>query len=174
MEVVRIPKERVGALMGRDGRVKKRIEKQYKVELEVSEDGEVGIGGDNVGCWFAKDIVKAIGRGFEPKDAMMLFKDNYSFFLIDLREWCNSDNAIRRVKGRVIGEEGKIKGEIEEATDSRLSVYGHTIGIIAPAETMELAKDAIEIILRGAKHSALVHFLGKARDRIMLERLRGK
>ena len=170
MEILRIPKARVAALLGFRG----KIEKKYKVEIKVDEGGEVQIGGDTMGAYFAKDVVQAVGRGFEPSVAVKLFKDNYSFYLIELREHFHAKNALRRVKGRIIGEEGKIKDAIERATESKLSIYGHTVGIISPSDTMEYAKEAIGMLVNGAPHSTLIHFLRKVRGRIMFERLRGK
>ncbi|MEM4186790.1 MAG: hypothetical protein QW801_05905, partial [Candidatus Caldarchaeum sp.] len=70
--VVNIPKERVGVLVGEDGMVKARIEKNLGVVLSVnSEDGTVvinlakpaGEGGDPTALFKARDIVTAIGRG---------------------------------------------------------------------------------------------------------------
>lgn len=169
MEIIRIPKERVGALR----QAEKRIERKYKVEIEFDEEGEVEIRGESVGTYFAKDVVQAIGRGFEPKIAAKLFDEKYAFYLIDLREHFSSDNAMRRVKGRIIGEKGKIKEEIERATGSWVCVHGHTVGIIAPADAMEYAKEAVGMIMRGAPHTTLINYLGRIRETLMFERLRG-
>lgn len=169
MEVLRIPKERIGALK----EAKERIEEHFSVQLGISGDGEVEIGGENVWAYLARDTVQAIGRGFAPKEAMKLFKDDYSFYLINLREHFSTENAMRRVKGRIIGEKGKVKGEIEEATGAEVCVYGHTVGIIAPSDAMEFAKEAIEMIINGAPLTAVTNQLAAAKEALRFGRLKG-
>ena len=169
MEIIRIPKERVGALR----QAEKRIEKRHKVEIKLDAEGEVEIRGESVDTYFAKDVVQAIGRGFEPKVAVKLFDEKFAFYLIDLREHFSSENAMRRVKGRIIGEKGKIKGEIERAAGAWVCVYGHTVGIIAPADAMEYAKEAVGMIMDGAPHTTVINYLGRIRETLMFERLKG-
>ncbi|MDD5096233.1 MAG: KH domain-containing protein [Candidatus ainarchaeum sp.] len=169
MEILRIPKERLGALRG----AKAEIEKHYTVTLVLGEDGEIEIGGETVWTYLARDVVRAIGRGFSPSEAVKLFKDDYSFYLIDLREHFSTENAMRRVKGRIIGEKGKVKAEIEQATGSDLCIYGHTVGIIAPSDAMEYVKDAIGMIMDGAPLTTIAGVLARARESIRFGRLKG-
>src|SRR4030042_171735 len=89
---VKIPKERVGVLIGPDGKVKENIEAKLKVRLEIDgEEGDVKIALDeNVedpSVFFrAKDVVTAIGRGFSPDHAFRLIRDEDAVFeVIDLR-----------------------------------------------------------------------------------------
>lgn len=173
MEILRIPHERVGELMGRKGENKKRIEKEYEVKITVQNEGEVTIEGGGAGAFFAKDVVAAIGRGFPFAEAAKLFKDEYLLHVIDLRDQFNTENTRKRMKGRVIGEKGKIKREIEEATESALCIYGHTISIIAPSENMEFAKEAVYRILDGAPHTSVLGYLRRVRERLLAIRLKG-
>jgi ribosomal RNA assembly protein len=69
---VRIPKERVGILIGPEGKVKKEIECKLNVKLDIDKEGSVTIKlpeniPDPSVFLRAKDIVTAIGRGFTPK-----------------------------------------------------------------------------------------------------------
>jgi ribosomal RNA assembly protein len=173
MEVIRIPAERVKALVGKNGKTKEEIEEKAKVTLTISEEGEVELNGETADIFFAKDIVKAIGRGFEPKVALKLLKDGYNFYLINLKEQLGSENTIKRVKGRVIGEEGKVKEEIESATESYISVFGNTIGIISKYDSMEYAKEAIYKLIDGSPHTVVFNFLATVRKQLISERLRG-
>jgi len=93
--------------------------------------------------------------------------------LIDLREHFSTENAMRRVKGRIIGEKGKVKAEIEQATGSDICIYGHTVGIIAPSDAMEYVKDAIGMIMDGAPLTVIAGVLARARDSIRFGRLKG-
>ncbi len=163
---MRIPEERVKILK----KSKEELEKRGHVKLAL-DDGEVHILGDPADVFFARDVVIAIGRGFEPRKAFLLFKEGFVLYVISLRDYFNTPNAIRRMKGRVIGEKGRIKTQIEEATDSYLSVYGHTVAIISKTDSIEYAKEAVEMILNGAKHSTVLNYLSQARRKIFEERI---
>jgi ribosomal RNA assembly protein len=173
-EFVRIPAERVKVLLGRDGSVRKKLEKRCGVELVVDAEGEVEIDGDAADVFFAKDVIKAIGRGFTPESAFKLLGHDYGLYIISLKDLTVSENAMTRLRGRVIGEKGRIKGAIERATDSYLSIYGSTIGIIARIDTMEYAKEAVGMLLDGARHTSVLGYLAKAKREIMESRLRGQ
>lgn len=172
-ELIRIPAERVKVLLGKDGRTKKRIEKRCRVKLTVDTEGDIELAGDPADVFFARDVIKAIGRGFNPDIALKLAKDDFVFYLIPLKEVAGSDSAIKRLKGRVIGEEGRIKSAIEHATDCYLSIYGNTIAIIGPIDTLEYAKEAIEMLVNGARHARVLGFLAKSKRTIMESRLKG-
>jgi ribosomal RNA assembly protein len=139
---VRIPKERVGILVGPEGKTKAYIEERMKINLSVdSEDGGVtitlGEGQDDPSMLLrAKDLVTAIGRGFAPEVAFRLIRNEDDVFdMVDLRlVFGRSEADIKRIKGRIIGAEGKTRRLIEELTEANVTVYGHTIGIIGSYE----------------------------------------
>jgi ribosomal RNA assembly protein len=171
-ELVKIPAERVKVLIGDRGRTKEAIEKKCNVTLIIEEEGDVEVEGDATDTFFAKDIVKAIGRGFSPKDALKLADQDYNLYLIPLKDITESEKAMTRLKGRVIGREGRIKEDIESATQSVISVYGSTIGIISRIDTMGYAREAVGMLLEGATHTALQTYLSKVRREIMDIRLK--
>jgi ribosomal RNA assembly protein len=130
-----IPRERVGVLIGREGEVKKRIEENLSVCLTISgETGMVEITSrdektDPVSLLRAKDIATAVGRGFSPENAYILFDEDMVLELIDLRElYGKNESDIRRVKGRIIGQDGKTRRIIEEMTRAHLSIFGDKSG----------------------------------------------
>ena len=172
-DFVRIPAERVRVLLGPDDATKRKIEKKCNVELIVDADGGVEIVGDAADVFFVHEIVKAIGRGFSAETALRLLGNDYGLYVIPLKELLSSENAITRLKGRVIGENGKIKAAIEDATDAYLSIYGNTISVIARIDTMEYAKEAIGMLIDGARHTSVLGYLAKAKREIFESRLRG-
>lgn len=172
MEIIRIPIERVKVLIGKDGATKEKIEKVCRVRLVVGSEGEVELDGDPSEIFFAKDVVIAIGRGFNPNKALKLAKDNYNLFVFHLREILPNEKTITRIKGRIIGENGKVKREMEAATQSNLSIYGNTIAIISQLDTMEYAKEAVQIVIDGAPHITLFNYLRKIKRNIFEGRLR--
>ncbi|MGD0978869.1 MAG: KH domain-containing protein [Candidatus Bathyarchaeia archaeon] len=168
---LKIPRERVGVLIGPEGKTKKHIEEKLSVELQIdSEAGDVIIAlaektDDPSTLFKAKDLVTAIGRGFSPEHAFRLVRDEEAMLdLIDLRSvFGKSDADIKRVQGRIIGMNGKTRQIIEELTDTSVSVYGHTVGIIGTVEQVQIAREAIEMLVKGSMHGTVYRFLHRKR-----------
>jgi len=171
---VKIPRERIGVLIGPDGRVKREIEERLNVTLEVdSETGDVTINMDQDSpdpslLFRARDVVLAIGRGFSPQRAFRLLHDeDMMLTIIDLREiFGRSKSDIIRVKGRIIGRDGKTRRIIEESTESYISVYGHTVSIIGGVEQSEAAREAIMMLIKGNQHATVYRFLQRKRHEL--------
>lgn len=171
---VRIPRERVGVLIGPGGETKRQIEKALNVELQIESDsGGVTIAlaenfNDPSVLFRAKEVVTAIGRGFSPENAFRLIREEDAVLeIIDLRSiFGRSESDIRRVKGRIIGAEGKTRRGIEELTDTNISVYGHTVGIIGGLEQVQIAREAIKMLIEGSQHSTVYRFLHKKRHEL--------
>jgi len=163
---LKIPKARVAVLIGKEGCIKKEIEEETKTNLDVdSKEGDVFVSGeDALGLYSAREVIKAVGRGFNPDVALLLLKQDYVFEIIGLSDYASkSKEDLLRLKGRVIGKEGKARRAIEELTDCYICVYGKTIGIIGLAEKVSIAKHAIESLLRGSTHANVYKFLEKKR-----------
>jgi len=176
---VRIPKERVGCLVGPEGKVKQHIEQKLTVQLQVeSEGGEVTIilaetATDPSLLLRAKDVVTAIGRGFSPEHAFRLIRDEDAVMdIIDLRAiFGRSESDISRVKGRIIGMNGKTRRIIEELTDANVVIYGHTVGIIGTFEQAEIARNAVQMIIDGSQHHNVYKFLQRKRSELKKQML---
>ena len=176
---VRIPKERVGVLVGPDGKVKQQIEEKFMVELEIeSESGGVTIilsekTRDPSLLFKAKDVVTAIGRGFSPEHAFRLLRNDDDIFdFIDLRAvFGRSESDIKRVKGRVIGANGKTRKLIEELTDASMVVYGHTIGFIGTFEQVDIARNAVQMLINGSQHHTVYKYLQRKRSELKKQML---
>ncbi|MBS7608707.1 RNA-processing protein, partial [Candidatus Bathyarchaeota archaeon] len=84
--------------------------------------------------------------------------------IIDLRAiFGRSESDIKRVKGRIIGMDGKTRRIIEELTDTSITVYGHTIGIIGKIENAQVAREAIQMLIQGSQHATVYKFLHRKR-----------
>jgi ribosomal RNA assembly protein len=166
-----IPLERVGVVIGREGATKSKIEESFSSKLIIqSETGVIEIvptndSTDPTTILRARDVVTAIGRGFSPERALKLVDDDIVLDVIDLRETLGkNDREIARLKGRVIGREGKIRRLIEEMTNAQVSVYGHTISMLGDYETVTAAREAIELLLKGKQHSTVYKLLRKIKS----------
>jgi ribosomal RNA assembly protein len=163
-----IPLDRLGVLIGKEGTTKSKIESAFKSRLIIqSETGVIEIvpredTDDPTTILRARDVVRAIARGFSPERALQLVDDDIVLDIIDLREtFGRNERDIARLKGRVIGREGKIRRLIEEMTDAKVSVYGHTISMLGEYETVTAAREAIEMLLKGKQHSSVYKLLRK-------------
>jgi ribosomal RNA assembly protein len=176
-EHVKIPIERVAVIIGTDGETKKKIEDETQTSLEVdSTEGLIHIvskpDSDNpLAVWKARDIVKAIGRGFSPERALRLADEEMFLEIIDLESFFGrNEKTIKRIKGRIIGGAGKTRQLIEETTGAAISVYGDTISIISDLEASKVAKKAVIMLIEGLSHSTVYQFLYKKRRELKQER----
>jgi ribosomal RNA assembly protein len=176
---VRIPKERVGVLVGPDGKTKQYIEDRLNVTLQInSEAGNVTIlipenAEDPSVLFRARDVVTAIGRGFAPEHAFRLIRDEDTVFdVIDLRAiFGRSESDIKRVKGRIIGMEGKTRKLIEELSGADVVVYGHTVGIIGTFEQTNIGRTAVQMLIDGCQHHSVYKYLAKKRHEMKKQKL---
>ncbi|MBD3260819.1 MAG: RNA-processing protein [Candidatus Altiarchaeales archaeon] len=152
MQAIRVPQDRVGVLVGKDGETKTMFEEKTHTTLKIS-GGVVEVTGDPVDEYVALAAVHAVARGFNPKKALKLLDDNFCLVLVDLKDFASTPKSIRRLKGRVIGERGRTRKYIERSTGTYVCVYGKTVGIIGPFEAVEAAKHAVNLLLSGAQHA---------------------
>ncbi len=167
MQHVKIPQERIGVLIGEGGETVREIEQAAEVELTIdSENGAVQIEpvGDALKGMTGADIVKAIGRGFSPEEALTLLDGDLRMFeLIDIERASRNDNDLRRQKGRLIGEGGRTRELMEELTGASVVIYGSTMGIIGSPHEVDIVRSAAEMLLDGAPHGAVYSFLERKR-----------
>ncbi len=165
---IKIPFERVGVLIGPRGRVKRAIEKVLRVRIDVNgEEGDVKLASSDPDpslLFRARDIVHAIGRGYSPERAFALFNEDMNLRVIDLRELFGSTSDIQRVKSRIIGRAGKTRRIIEEETATSISVYGYTVSMIGDLDHLEVANEAVEMLIRGVLHRSVYKYLNMKRD----------
>jgi ribosomal RNA assembly protein len=163
---LKIPKERIAVLIGKKGEIKKRIEEETKTKIKVdSKEGDIFINGsDALNLFTAREVISAVGRGFNPEIAELLLKADYGLEIIDITEFTGkSKSTMLRLKGRVIGKEGKSRKTIEELAECYISVYGKTIGIIGKSEDLANARRAVESLLQGSPHANVYKWLEKRR-----------
>jgi ribosomal RNA assembly protein len=163
---LKIPKERVAVLIGKSGQTKKEIEEATKTSLEIdSAEGDIFIKAkDGLCIYTAKEIITAIGRGFNPEVALLLLKFDYLFEVINITEYTGkSKDDLTRIKGRIIGRDGKTRELIEELAEVYVSVYGKTVAIIGANESVSIAHQAVKMLIEGSTHSTVYSWLEKKR-----------
>jgi len=162
---LRVPKDRIAVIIGTDGQTKRELERQTKTDLTIdSQEGMVSIeGNDAITLYTAREIIRAISRGFNPDIAKLLLRQDYGLEIVPINEYAKTQNDLIRLKGRVIGEEGKGRRTIEELTGCTISVYGKTVGIIAEFDALTNARRAIESLLSGSTHASVYKWLEQRR-----------
>ncbi|MFX1466675.1 MAG: KH domain-containing protein [Promethearchaeota archaeon] len=163
----KIPRERIAVCIGTNGETKKHVEDVTHTKITIdSADGTVLVEStpqteDPLAVWRARDIVLAIGRGFSPKRAFKLLDEDMILEVIFLDASANTPKALKRIRGRLIGERGKTRRIIEEFTGASLSIFGHSVAIIGTIERVTVAKEAIQMILKGMPHKSVYSFLDR-------------
>jgi len=176
MKYIKIPMERIAVVIGHNGETRRDLENKSGVRLEIdSRLGEIAIDDHNtedpLQVLKLESIILAIGRGFSPEHAIKLFDDNTDLFIFDIHDYVSKkESHVRRLKSRIIGTEGKTKRVLEELTDSYISVYGHTVSIIADFISMDIAKRAIDKLLSGSKHATVYRFVESNMRQLRLDR----
>jgi ribosomal RNA assembly protein len=173
-EYVKIPEERLDLLLADQEKIKKLIENSTHTEIEFdNETGEIVItagenNNDPLSLWRARDVVKAIGRGFEPEIALELLDHNKELKIISLKDYIGkTKNALIRIRGRIIGKHGKSRQSIEQNTNTHIVVYGKTVCIIGSIDNVHLAARAVDMLASGSKHGPAFTMLEKAHKKAL-------
>lgn len=173
---LKIPEERLGVLIGPDGSMKSLIEEKTKTSLDIdSETGTVTIvsSEDPLSAMRTMDFIRAIGRGFSPERALSIFDDEMLMLdVMDLSKMVGTKSDMARLKGRIIGKDGKTREIMEKLSGSKVSIYGKTIALLGYPAQIRVARAAIEMLLDGAPHGNVYSFLEKKHQELAKEELR--
>ena len=175
-----LEKDRIAVVIGKSGDTKKLIEDRTGTKLIINSDtGEYEIEAnteinqenpeenisnepEEVRWYTTNQILQAINYGFNPMKALKLLESEFIFEVVDLESLVgHSEKKVTRIKGRLIGEEGKIRGAIEEFGNVNLSVYKKFIAIIGQFDDVKIAKKAISMLIQGAPHKTVLNYLKK-------------
>ncbi len=172
---VKIPRDRVGVLIGKGGETKDAIERRTGVRLHIdSEEGDVEIdhtrAPDPAMALAVQDVVMAIGRGFSAEKAISLLHEEIFLEIMDIRDYVGTKQAhVVRMRARVIGTKGKTRRIFEELAGVHLSVQGNTVAIIGDLLQIEVAKRGLDMLLSGSEHAAVYKFLEGRRMEIKVD-----
>lgn len=165
MKEVLIPEDRVAVLIGEDGETLEDIEKMTECELTV-KDNLVKIEGEPIDEMTTQDVVRAVGRGFNPKKALKLVERDVALMVMDVKDFEKNSSRQNELKGRVIGRDGETRRHIEKEANVDISVYGTTVAVIGKASNVEVARQSIKMLLNGSSHSTAYQYLEKNQARI--------
>ncbi|WP_042698942.1 MULTISPECIES: KH domain-containing protein [Methanocorpusculum] len=170
---VKIPNDRIGAIIGKGGDTRKFLEKILHVTLEIdSQSGLIEIINeeDSLAEIRSMEVIKAIGRGFSPERAKKLLEDDDMILtLIDLSDIADTPQKLARIRGRIIGRDGKAREQIENMSGALISVYGKTVGIIGMPDQMNDAHTAVTMLINGSDHNTVFNFLDRKKKEAKLD-----
>jgi ribosomal RNA assembly protein len=166
LQEVKIAGSRVGVLIGKGGATKKELETKTNTTITVdSKEGLVKIeaADDNtIPLLRAVEIVNAINRGFSPERAFEMIEDEDLLLdVIDLSAMADGPRQLDRLRGRIIGKDGRAREQIEDMTDVEISVFGKTVALIGYPEQLKTARAAIDMLIEGVPHENVFAFLDR-------------
>lgn len=174
-QYVKIPKERIGVIIGPKGETKKFIEDKTECQLDIDSDSgkvDVTCEGDPLKEFRVLEVLKAIGRGFSPEKSFEIFDDEMLMLeVIDLSDVANTPKELQRIKGRIIGRNGRTRELAETLINVKISVYGKTVSILGHPEQNTIIRTAIKMLLDGATHGAVYKFLEKKHQELLRSQL---
>jgi len=166
IQEVKIASNRVGVLIGKNGSVKKELEERTSTNINIdSKEGSVKLEGENAPLLLRGiEVVHAVNRGFSPERAFMLLEDEDLLLdVIDLSGLTDSPRQLERLRGRIIGKEGRSREQIEHMTECEISVFSKTVAIIGLPEQIKIARSAVDMLLQGLPHEMVFSFLERKR-----------
>jgi len=165
----KVPLDRIGVLIGREGEIKKELMRRTRTKVTIdSVNGTVIIEPEApdvnpINILKARDFVLAIAYGFSPERAFRVLGEDQTLVVVDLKSYVgDKPNHLARIKARLIGEHGKARRIIEEMTDTYISISDTYVAIIGDYERANIAREAIEMLIRGQRHASVYRFLERA------------
>jgi ribosomal RNA assembly protein len=164
----KVPLNRVGVIIGGGGSVIDMLRRRLGVSVKVdSTTGAVVIEPISpstpvANLLKAREYIDAIGYGFSPERAERLLNEDQVLLVIDLKSYVgDSENHLKRIKGRIIGEGGRARRNLEEITNTYISVGEATVAIIGGFEEAEVARQAIQMLIEGRQHTTVYKYAEK-------------
>ncbi len=169
----KVPLDRIGVLIGEGGKVKEEVMRRTRTRITVdSKNGTVIIEPESPDVppymvMKAREFVRAIAYGFSPERAMRVLDEDQVLIVIDLKQLVgDAPNHLQRIKGRIIGEQGRARRTIEEMTGTYISIYDTYVAIIGDYESAQAAREAIEMLIQGRQHSTVYRYLERVMWRL--------
>jgi ribosomal RNA assembly protein len=105
-----------------------------------------------------------------PKAAIRLLEDENFFEMVDLKDFVGKrSHQQRRIRARIIGSQGKVRRLIENLTDVEITIYKSTVVLVGDAESIGLARQAVEMLAGGSEHGTVLSFLERRRKRMKFD-----
>ena len=138
---------------------KKELEKNLGVKLSITGK-EVSINGTPEEEYYAEKMVDALSLGFPIELVLLIKEEDYAFEILNIKDFTKRKD-FERIRGRIIGTNGKALKVLNELTKCNFVVQNNQVGIIGDSEYIKNGEDAVISIIRGARHANVYGYLEK-------------
>ncbi|MCS7105135.1 MAG: KH domain-containing protein [Thermofilaceae archaeon] len=164
---VAVSPERLGFIIGKGGQGITALEETFNVKIEVdSKTSTVYVSpGENATPFEvmrAKQAIEALSLGFRLEDVLSLSEDEWCLEIVDLNELARNLDDLRRIKARIIGEEGKARKNLEQMSGVKIVVGDKMVGLLGECGNVNVARKAVLMLARGRTHGSVYGYLRAA------------
>lgn len=138
---------------------KAKLEKELGIKIE-NRGKEIYISGSPEEEYTAEKIIEALDFGFPLSDALEIKRDNFTFEILNIKE-CTSQKNFERIRGRIIGKNGKALKTISNLSGCSIELSGNKLGIIGNCENLRNTEEACKLLIKGTKHANVYAYLEK-------------
>lgn len=146
---------------------KGNLERELNVAIEI-KGKEVSISGKPEEEYIAEKIIEALDFGFPFSDALKIKKEDIMFEILNIKA-CATNKNFERIRGRIIGKEGKALRTISNLGDCNIELSGNKLGIIGNAENIRAVEEACKLLIKGSKHANVYAYLEKHRPEPIID-----
>lgn len=135
--------------------IKNRKKLEDTLEVKINNNGkQVTIDGPAQNEFIAQQVLEALDYGIPYTEAISIKTENRILETVNIKEYAKQNN-LERVRGRVIGQGGKVLKTLSTLTDSSIELKENTVAIVTDPENMQRVTEALIAIIKGAKHGAV-------------------
>ena len=138
---------------------RKKLEKALNVKI-TNRGKEIDFEGAPEDEYVAEKVLEAIDFGFPINTALLIKEEDYLFDIINIKDHTNQKN-LERVRGRIIGKNGKTLKTISGLSKCFFEIKDNSLGIIGDAEFIQNAKESAIALIKGSKQANVYAYLEK-------------
>lgn len=136
---------------------KDNLEKELNIEIKIVGK-EINIFGEPEEEYIAEKVIEALDFGFPFKDALKIKKEEFMFEILNIKDYTAQKN-FERVRGRIIGKDGKALKTLSNLSNCNIELSGNKLGIIGESECIRNVEEACKLLIKGSKHSNVYAYL---------------
>ena len=144
-------------------RSKARLQKELGIKLS-NKGKNVFVDGSPEKEFTAIEVLQAVNAGFSADRALELKQDDFMLQTIHIKDITKRQD-LERVRGRIIGTDGRTLKTLQNLTNCDLAVKDNEIGLIGPATEMEDAVQSITSLIQGSKQGNVYGRLERQRKK---------
>jgi len=141
--------------------LKNKIELEESLKVKITNRGkEIYLKGTPENEYFGEKVIDAINFGFSVQTSLLIKKEDLLFEIINIKA-NTTRKDLERIRGRIIGKEGKALKVLTSLTGCFFEMNDNQIGIIGSPDLIKNAQSACISIIKGSKHSNVYAHLEK-------------